>query len=106
MRAQTASKTGSAIERPPRGLVHPNLQVRGVGGEGLKGEGMGLLRHIRDTSFMGFTQVLANMGKISKLFRDVKADVLVFKPQAVVLIDYPGFNLRIAKWFKARPDAD
>ncbi len=82
--------------------LHPNLVVRGVGGDGLQAQGMGLVRHIRETSFMGFTQVIANMGKISKLFRDVKADVLQFKPQAVILIDYPGFNLRIAKWFKAQ----
>jgi lipid-A-disaccharide synthase len=82
--------------------LQPQLEVRGVGGDGLQGQGMGLVRHIRETSFMGFTQVLANLGKIRRLFKDVKADVLQFKPQAVVLIDYPGFNLRIAKWFKAQ----
>ncbi len=80
--------------------LHPGIQVRGVGGDGLQSQGMELICHIKETNFMGFTQVLANLGKIKRLFKDVKADVLQFKPQAVVLIDYPGFNLRIAKWFK------
>jgi lipid-A-disaccharide synthase len=80
--------------------VRTDILFRGVGGDGLAAQGMSLLRHIRETNFMGFTQVLANLGKIKKLFRDVKADVLAFKPDAVILIDYPGFNLRIARWFK------
>jgi lipid-A-disaccharide synthase len=76
------------------------IRFRGVGGDGLAGQGMEIVQHIRETSFMGFTQVLANLGKIRKLFKLVKADVKAWKPDAVVLIDYPGFNLRIAKWFK------
>lgn len=79
-----------------------DIQFRGVGGDGMQAEGMQLVEHIRNTSFMGFTQVLANLGKIRKLFKRVKADVLEYKPDAVVLIDYPGFNLRIAKFFKAQ----
>jgi lipid-A-disaccharide synthase len=79
-----------------------DIEFRGVGGDGLKGQGMTLVQHIRETNFMGFTQVLANLGKIRRLFKAVKADVMAFQPDAVVLIDYPGFNLRIAKWFKAR----
>lgn len=82
--------------------LRPEIAFRGVGGDGLQSQGMTLVRHIKDTNFMGFTQVLANLGKIRKLFSAVKADVLEFKPDAVVLIDYPGFNLRIAKWFKAQ----
>lgn len=78
----------------------PELQVRGVGGDGLVAEGMSLVRHIRDTSFMGFVQVVQNLGTIRKLFKDVKADILEFKPEAVVLIDYPGFNLRMARFCK------
>lgn len=85
----------AGFQRHASGLV-----FRGVGGDGMEFQGMTLVRHIRDTSFMGFTQVMANMGKIRRLFRDVKADVVQFKPDAVVLIDYPGFNLRIARFFK------
>ncbi len=75
-----------------------DLEVRGVGGDGLAGLGVHLVRHIRDTNFMGFVQVVRNLGKIKQIFRDVKADLLQFKPDAVILIDYPGFNLRIAKF--------
>lgn len=85
-----------------RGLkkLHPAIEFRGMGGDGLAGEGMSLVKHIRETNFMGFTQVLANLGTIRRMFRDVKADILKFKPDAVVLIDYPGFNMRMAKWLK------
>jgi lipid-A-disaccharide synthase len=74
------------------------IEFRGVGGDGLAEEGVHLVRHIRETNFMGFVQVIANLGKIRKLFRDVKADILEFRPDAVILIDYPGFNLRLAKF--------
>lgn len=79
--------------------AHPgDIDLRGVGGDGLEAEGMHLVRHIRETNFMGFVQVLQNLGKIRQLFRDVKADVLAFQPDVVILIDYPGFNLRLAKF--------
>ena len=76
----------------------PGLVLRGVGGDGMEAEGVSLVRHIRDTNFMGFVQVVRNLGKIRQLFKDVKADILDFQPEAVVLIDYPGFNLRMAKF--------
>ncbi len=76
----------------------PDVECRGGGGDGLAGLGVKLVRHIRETNFMGFVQVVKNLGVIRKLFRDVEADILDFKPDAVVLIDYPGFNLRIAKF--------
>ena len=82
--------------------LRDDIEFRGVGGDGMAAEGMELVQHIRETSFMGFTQVIANLGKIKLLFKLVKADVLANKPDAVILIDYPGFNLRIAKFFKAQ----
>lgn len=78
----------------------PDLECRGVGGDGLESLGVRLVRHIRETNFMGFVQVVQNLGVIRKLFKDVQADILDFKPDAVVLIDYPGFNLRMAKFCK------
>lgn len=80
--------------------LRPDVECRGVGGDGLKSLGVQLVRHIRDTNFMGFVQVIRNLGVIRKLFKDVQADILDFKPDAVVLIDYPGFNLRMAKFCK------
>jgi lipid-A-disaccharide synthase len=54
--------------------------------------------HIRQMAFMGFVDVLKNLGTIKKNFKTVKEDLLKFKPDLLVLVDYPGFNLRMAKW--------
>lgn len=54
--------------------------------------------HIRDMAFMGFVDVLKNIRAIQKNFKKVKQDVLNFKPDILILVDYPGFNLRMAKW--------
>ena len=53
---------------------------------------------IKQMAFMGFVDVLKNLGKIKKNFEIVKVDILKFKPDLLVLVDYPGFNLRMAKW--------
>lgn len=54
--------------------------------------------HIREMAFMGFVDVLKNIGTIRKNFDKVKAAILAFKPDVLLLVDYPGFNLRMAKW--------
>lgn len=54
--------------------------------------------HIREMNFMGFIDVLKNIATIKKNFKKVKKDILAFKPDLLVLVDYPGFNLRMAKW--------
>lgn len=54
--------------------------------------------HIKDMAFMGFFEVVKNLGTIRKNFKTVKEAILKFNPDAIVLVDYPGFNLRIAKW--------
>ncbi len=53
---------------------------------------------IRDMAFMGFVDVLKNIGTIRKNFKKVKECILAFRPDVLVLVDYPGFNLRMAKW--------
>lgn len=54
--------------------------------------------HIKQMAFMGFVEVLKNIRTINKNFRIVKERILKFKPDLLVLVDYPGFNLRMAKW--------
>jgi len=76
----------------------PQLEVRGVGGDKLAQEGTTLIAHIRDINFMGFWEVLSHLPTIRELFKKVKSDVKSWNPDFVVLIDYPGFNLRIAKY--------
>lgn len=56
--------------------------------------------HIEKMAFMGFVDVAKNLGKIKTNFKIVKADILDYKPDVVILVDYPGFNLRMAKWAK------
>lgn len=60
------------------------------------------LKHIRDLSFMGFIEVIKNIATISRNFELVKSQMEQFKPDKVVFIDFPGFNLRLAKWCKAQ----
>ena len=55
-------------------------------------------KHIRDLAFMGFAEVVKHLPTILKNFRICKEDILKFKPDTLILIDYPGFNLRMARW--------
>ena len=68
------------------------------GGELMQQQGAKLVKHYRDTAFMGFVEVIKNLGIIRKLFKFCHQDILDFQPDIIILIDYPGFNLRIAKW--------
>jgi lipid-A-disaccharide synthase len=58
--------------------------------------------HIEKMAFMGFIDVLKNISKIKANFKIVKEDILNYKPDVVILVDYPGFNLRMAKWAKEK----
>ncbi|MCO5274104.1 MAG: lipid-A-disaccharide synthase [Flavobacteriales bacterium] len=78
------------------------LAVRAWGGDRMQAAGAEVVKHYRDLAFMGFTQVLLNLPTILRNIRTCQEDILRFKPDAVVLIDYPGFNLRIAKFARAR----
>ena len=64
--------------------------------------GATLVKHYRELAFMGFVEVAKNIRTILQNITFCKRDILEFKPDALVLIDYPGFNLRIAKWAKAQ----
>jgi lipid-A-disaccharide synthase len=75
-------------------------QVRCWGGEQMETAGATLVRHYRDLAFMGFWEVARNLGTIRRLLRECQADVLAHRPHALILIDYAGFNLRMAKWAK------
>jgi len=74
--------------------------VRCWGGDLMQQAGAHLVKHYRDLAFMGFAEVVKNLGTILKNLRFCKKDILQFQPDALILIDYPGFNLRIAKWAK------
>ena len=75
-------------------------QVRAWGGEQMEAARATLVRHYRDLAFMGFWEVAKNLGTIRSLLRECQADVLTHRPDVLILIDYAGFNLRMAKWAK------
>jgi lipid-A-disaccharide synthase len=74
--------------------------IRCWGGDKMQAAGATLVKHYRELAFMGFVEVLKNINTIFKNIAFCKEDILAYKPDVLVLIDYPGFNLRIAKWAK------
>lgn len=78
--------------------IDNSISFRGWGGDLMQKQGLDLVKHYRDLAFMGFVEVLMNVRTISKNLKFCKKDILNFKPDALILIDYPGFNLRIAKF--------
>lgn len=75
-----------------------NAQIRAWGGDKMERAGAQLAMHYRDLDFMGFWEVLMNLRTILKNLRFCKQDILEHRPDALILIDYPGFNLRIAEF--------
>ncbi len=76
----------------------PEVEVRGMGGDALAAEGTALIEHIRNTSVMGFAEVIRKLGFFRQLMGRVKSDIAAFSPDRILLVDYPGFNLRVARW--------
>lgn len=81
-------------------LADPSAEIRCWGGDLMQAAGATLVKHYRDLAFMGFAEVLKNLPTILKNIRFCKEDIRSYQPDVLVLIDYPGFNLRIAEWAK------
>ncbi len=81
-------------------LKDTNISIRCWGGDLMESTGATLVKHYRDLAFMGFAEVIKNLPTILSNLKWCKKDLLDFKPDAIILIDYPGFNLRIAEWAK------
>ncbi len=80
----------------------PAVDVFGIGGDAMKREGMELVRHSASMSFMGFVEVVRHLGLIRETERTLENLLDQRRPDVVVLIDYPGFNLRLARKVKRR----
>ena len=76
--------------------------IRCWGGDKMQQAGGELVKHYRDLALMGFWEVLKNIFTILRNLKFCKKDIEQFQPDTLVLIDYPGFNLRIAKWAKQK----
>lgn len=73
-------------------------EFRAWGGDLMRKQGVTMVKHYRHMAFMGFVEVAVNLKKVLHNIKECKADLLVYKPDVVILVDYPGFNLRIAKF--------
>ena len=78
--------------------IDPNAQFMFWGGPKMRATSQGQVVSIADTSFMGFWEVLKNIGTIRELFKKAKSTIKQFAPDMLILLDYPGFNLRLLKW--------
>jgi len=78
----------------------PDAKLRGFGGEFMEQAGVVLAVHYREMAFMGIAEVFSNISKITKYSKLCKQDILDYKPDVVILIDYGGFNLGIARFGK------
>ena len=77
-----------------------SADIRCWGGDKMEAAGATLVKHYKELAFMGFLEVIKNLGTILKNIKFCKEDILQYEPTVIILIDYPGFNLRIAKWAK------
>lgn len=81
--------------------LEPGMELRFWGGDLMSAViGHQPVKHIRDLAFMGFVEVAKNLRTILRNIEFCKQDILTYKPDVLILVDYPGFNLRIADWAK------
>ncbi|MEP7197297.1 MAG: lipid-A-disaccharide synthase [Saprospiraceae bacterium] len=80
--------------------LNPEIKWKGWGGSKLLSEGLEIDIRYESANFMGFVEVIKNLPKIFNYFKITKKSILEFKPDLLLLIDYPGFNLRMAEWAK------
>lgn len=77
-----------------------DLTIEGWGGDKMEAQGVNILKHYRDMAFMGFIEVIANIRTIKKNFKAIEKHLETSPPDVLILIDFPGFNLRVAKFAK------
>ncbi len=82
--------------------LDPKAEFRAWGGDLMEKEGAHLVKHFKELAFMGFWEVVRHLPTILTNIRLCKRDILQFQPDAIIYIDYPGFNLRIAEWAKSK----
>jgi lipid-A-disaccharide synthase len=78
--------------------LQPSVEIRGWGGDLMEKTGVIITKHYRELAFMGFWEVIKNLRTIKKNLGTCKSEIDEFNPDAIIFIDYPGFNLRIAEY--------
>ncbi len=92
-----AGKLASALSH-----LNPNIEMCGWGGDLMRNSGVKILKTYDKLAFMGFLEVVKNLPAILNNFKEAKQQIESFKPDVLLLVDYPGFNLRMAKWAKSQ----
>ena len=82
-----------------------DAQFQGLGGDLMAAAGVDVLWHYRTMAYMGFVQVVLHLPQILRAMRACKAAIAAYRPDAIILVDYPGFNLNIAAWARKHLDA-
>ena len=77
-----------------------NADFRCWGGDLMEAQGAELIKHYKDLAFMGFWEVAKNLRTVLINIKVCKIDILLYEPDVLILIDYPGFNMRIAEFVK------
>lgn len=81
-------------------IADPEADFMFLGGDLMQAQGGKMLVHYREMAYMGVVEVLANIGKVRRNFAICKEQMLSYRPDAVILVDYPGFNLKMARFAK------
>ena len=77
--------------------LSPGIKITGIGGDNMKSAGVELLHHVREMSFLGFSEIIKHLPFIRRVLNELTHWIEMNRPSAVVLIDYPGFNLKLAR---------
>src|SRR3990172_8073290 len=77
--------------------LYPDIKITGVGGRQMRSDGVDIFCDVSDISVVGFWEVIEKLGLIRKLYKQVVGRLDIGNVKGVVLIDYPGFNLKVAK---------
>lgn len=83
-------------------ILNPTAKFVGWGGDLMKSQGVDIKKHYKDLAFMGFLEVLKNIRTIFRNIKLCKNQIIKENPDAIIFVDYPGFNLRIAKFTKSK----
>jgi lipid-A-disaccharide synthase len=83
-------------------LIDPKAEIRALGGALMRDQGAKIFKDYADISFMGFLEVVGNIFSILRTMKSVKSDILQFSPDVVILVDFAGFNMKIAAFAKMK----
>ncbi|MBS1492014.1 MAG: lipid-A-disaccharide synthase [Bacteroidetes bacterium] len=77
--------------------IYPDVSLKGIGGNELENSGVELIHNFKEINFIGFTKVIKNLKKITGVLNDTVKQIKSFEPDLVILVDFPGFNLKLAE---------